>query len=134
LLLAGSSIAQEQPSEQARDYAASAPYSGMYGSMGNVYHPYYRRLHPPPMGGMSPYQPMPGTYGLGNPGYAESPYSGMYGSMGNIYHPYYRNPQAPAMGGMAGEGPAPGAFPGYMGDPYSGMYGSMGNVYHPYYR
>jgi hypothetical protein len=137
-LLSPPLAAQQQLGGQARDYASSSPYSGMFGSMGNVYHPHYRQFQTPAMGGMAgPYR-APGTYGLGMPGYVDSPYSGMYGSMGNIYHPYYREPQTPSMSGMSGGQTTPGRFgtgaPGQVVNPYPGMYGSMGNVYHPYYR
>jgi hypothetical protein len=114
-----------------------SPYSGMYGSMGNVYSPYYRQFRSPEMAGMAdmaaaqgagqgpaqaavgiPYPafwsgsaaypvPMPGA---GTPG-AEpypSPYGGMYGSMGNVYSPYYRQYHNPGMAGASGARPGPG--------------------------
>jgi hypothetical protein len=90
LLLCGPSLAQQQPEEQPSDEAVNPPYAGMYGSMGNVYHPYYRGTMPPGMGGMSGARALPGTERMGVPAYMDSPYSGMYGSMGNVYHPSYR--------------------------------------------
>ena len=39
------------------------PYSGMFGSMGNVYSPYYRQFHTPGMSGMSGMAPGSGRYG-----------------------------------------------------------------------
>jgi hypothetical protein len=115
-----------------------SPYDGMYGSMGNVYSPYYRQFHSPGMAGMTgmaapaqgtgqgPAQetigmpgpgfwPSTGAYpapmpGAGAPGAAPypSPYEGMYGSMGNIYSPYYRQFHNPGMAGASGARPGSG--------------------------
>ena len=109
-----------------------SPYAGMYGSMGNVYSPYYRQFHFPGMAGMTgmaapaqatgqaPAQATPGmpgpafspgsaTYPAPMPGAGASgaapypnPYGGMYGSMGNVYSPYYRQFHFPGMAGMTG--------------------------------
>jgi len=114
------------------------PYDSMYGSMGNVYSPYYRQFHSPGMAGMTgmaapaqgsgqgPAQaavgmPDPAFWsgsaaypvpmpGAGTPGAAPypSPYGGMYGSMGNIYSPYYRQYQNPGMAGASGARPGAG--------------------------
>ena len=115
-----------------------SPYDGMYGSMGNVYSPYYRQFHTPGMGGMTGMaQPAPGAGqapapaslgmpdpafwsgqppysmpmpGAGGPGAAPypSPYAGMYGSMGNIYSPYYRQFHNPGMAGASDTRPGSG--------------------------
>jgi hypothetical protein len=109
-----------------------SPYAGMFGSMGNVYSPYYRQFHPPGMAGMSgmvapaqgmgqvPAQPTPGMphpamwpgaavappplLGTGVPGASPypSPYGGMFGSMGNVYSPYYRQFHTPETVGPGG--------------------------------
>ena len=62
---------------------APSPYSGMYGSMGNVYSPYYRQYHLYGMGGTQPLVGMSGMQGIT---YVPSPYSGMYGSMTIMSH------------------------------------------------
>jgi hypothetical protein len=82
------------------------PYGGMFGSMGNIYSPYYRQFHQSGMSG-------PFTEATRIPGlhYNVNPYAGMYGSMGNVYSPYYRQFHQPGMGGMAGA-PIPGVVPG----------------------
>jgi hypothetical protein len=114
----------------------ASPYAGMYGSMGNVYSPYYRQFHHYGMQGMAPARP--GQAGAPVLPWATGPYAGMYGSMGNVYSPYYRRHSAYAGPGTRGAIPAGGtaglstAHP--VASPYSGMYGSMGNVYSPYYR
>jgi hypothetical protein len=115
-----------------------SPYEGMYGSMGNVYSPYYRQFHGPGMAGMTgmaapaqgagqalaqptPGMPSPGFWsgpaaypaplpGFGAPGAAPypTPYEGMYGSMGNAYSPYYRQFHNPGMAGASGARPGSG--------------------------
>jgi hypothetical protein len=79
------------------------PYGGMFGSMGNVYSPYYRQFHQSGMSG-----PVTGISGIH---YIVSPYAGMYGSMGNVYSPYYRQFHQSGMGGTAGA-LSPGTIPG----------------------
>jgi len=51
LVPSGSSLAEPMPGMSDGEYIYS-PYSGMYGSMGNVYSPYYRQFHSPGMSGM----------------------------------------------------------------------------------
>ena len=82
------------------------PYGGMFGSMGNVYSPYYRQFHPSGMSG-----PLTGMTGISGMHYIVNPYAGMYGSMGNVYSPYYRQFHHSGMGGTAGA-PGPGTIPG----------------------
>lgn len=82
------------------------PYGGMFGSMGNVYSPYYRPFHQSGMGG-----PLGGMTHVPGMHYNINPYAGMYGSMGNVYSPYYRQFHQSGMGGMAGA-PIPGVSPG----------------------
>jgi hypothetical protein len=117
--------------------------SGMYGSMGGIYGPYYAQSRPPAMSGMSGMYPGPGPYGTSGWRYALDPsygMSGMHGSMGGIYGPYYGQSRPPAMSGMSGMDPGPGpdgtSGRRYALDPsygMSGMYGSMGGVYGPHY-
>jgi hypothetical protein len=103
LLLNGQALAQQQSGAVAGAYVPQ-PQSGMYGSMGNVYSPYYRYRQPSP--GMTGMGFLPGTYGMSAPPvYLYSPQMGMYGSMGNVYHPAYRTLQQPGMGGMSGGAP-----------------------------
>jgi hypothetical protein len=102
-LLFGGYAAAQQPGAAPGTYAPQPqPFSNMYGSMGNVYSPYYRQFQFPGMLGMPGMGRLPGTYGMSAPGYFYGPQSGMYGSMGNLYHPYYRQFQPPGMGGMYG--------------------------------
>ncbi len=111
------------------------PYESMFGSMGNVYSPYYRQFHAPGITGTGR------SAGMSAPGvpYPLNPYSGMFGSMGNVYSPYYRQFHLPGaqgmsgMGSMAGISGIPPQMP-YLVNPYAGMYGSTGNVYSPYSR
>lgn len=73
------------------------PYGGMFGSMGNVYSPYYRQFHQYGMSG-----PLSGTTTMTGMHYIISPYGGMYGSMGNVYSPYYRQFHWSGMSGTGG--------------------------------
>ena len=108
LLLNGLAMAQGQSQTGPGGYILN-PYSGMYGSMGNVYRPYYRQFHMTPgMSGMSGSGPGSGMSGMSGDGYVVNPYSGMYGSMGNVYHPYYRQFQPSGMSGMSGIDPGSG--------------------------
>jgi hypothetical protein len=94
----------------------------MFGSMGNVYSPYYRQFHSPGMAGM--------------PGMAGSSGQGQDQARAEPSSPGMPQPPAwpasavvppPVQGsGSSGTGPYP--------SPYQGMFGSMGNVYSPYYR
>lgn len=102
-LLSGYTLADNTARMSGTEYSAS-PYAGMYGSMGNVYSPYYRKFHTPGMIGMyGPHSlPVIPEAGMSAPGYITSPYSGMYGSMGNVYSPYYRRYHRPFPPGMSG--------------------------------
>ena len=95
------------------------PYESMFGSMGNVYSPYYRQFHAPGIAGTGRMAGMSGAPGVP---YAPNPYSGMFGSMGNVYSPYYRQFHGPGMGGMAGPYP----FAGRVGEP-----GQAGQALYP---
>ena len=66
------------------------PYEGMFGSMGNVYSPYYRQFHQRGMSGMTGMGPAAGIPRAPEVPYVMNPYEGMFGSMGNVYSPYYR--------------------------------------------
>ncbi len=78
------------------------PYAGMFGSMGNVYSPYYRQFHPYGMSGMA--GPVNGAANIWGNHYIVSPnpYGGMFGSMGNVYSPYYRQFHRSGMSGPTG--------------------------------
>ena len=89
----GPVLAQATADSHGVGYATN-PYSGMYGSMGNVNSPYYRQFHMPGMSGMSGMGLVPAP---GGGDYMVNPYSGMYGSMGNVYSPYYRRFHQPAI-------------------------------------
>jgi hypothetical protein len=68
LFLNGLAMAQGQSQAGPGGYVLN-PYSGMYGSMGNVYSPYYRQFHMPPgMSGMSGGEPGSGTSGMSQTG------------------------------------------------------------------
>lgn len=79
------------------------PYGGMFGSMGNVYSPYYRPFRGSGMAGDGAAIGMADPWGSR---YHVNPYAGMYGSMGNVYSPYYRQFHPYGMGGMGGAPPA----------------------------
>jgi hypothetical protein len=106
MVLSGSAITDHSAGMSGTE-SFSNPYSGMYGSMGNVYSPYYRQFHPgmSSMPGPPPRSVMPGA-GASGPEHIINPYSGMYGSMGNVYSSYYRRYPQPYTRGMSGMGQA----------------------------
>ena len=129
LLSSGYSLAQGISGPYGTNYVPN-PYAGMFGSMGNVYSPYYRRFHQQGMIGMT---------GMGIAEepvvpYQTNPYAGMFGSMGNVYSPYYRQFHQQGMSGMTGMGIAEEPVVPYQINPYAGMFGSMGNIYSQHYR
>ncbi len=121
ILFSGQAPAQ-QMGGMGPGWQVPSPYSGMFGSMGNVYSPYYRQFHSPGMAGM--------------PGMAGSSGQGQGQARAEPSSPGMPQPPAwpasavvppPLQGsGSSGNGPYP--------SPYQGMFGSMGNVYSPYYR
>ena len=96
LLATGWSFASEVPPGSRVPYAVN-PYAGMFGSMGNVYSPYYRQFHQSGMSGMA----ATGAVTVPPPApqvpYLVNPNAGMFGSMGNVYSPYYRQLSLPPL-------------------------------------